>query len=66
MPQDYVFEGAGAGGEATHVSLSGLFTPGKDSLVIYSFMFPRLSGDERPGITQILPIRLPFSARHDG
>jgi predicted dithiol-disulfide oxidoreductase (DUF899 family) len=29
--------------------MSGLFSPGKDSLVIYSFMFPRDPGDERPG-----------------
>ena len=29
--------------------LSELFAPGKDSLVIYSFMFPRDPGDERPG-----------------
>jgi predicted dithiol-disulfide oxidoreductase (DUF899 family) len=31
------------------VRLSELFAPGKDSLVIYSFMFPRDPGDERPG-----------------
>ena len=29
--------------------LSELFASGKDSLVIYSFMFPRDPGDERPG-----------------
>ena len=29
--------------------LSELFAPGKDSLAIYSFMFPRDPGDERPG-----------------
>jgi predicted dithiol-disulfide oxidoreductase (DUF899 family) len=31
------------------VRLSELFAPGKDSLAIYSFMFPRDPGDERPG-----------------
>ena len=49
VPEDYVFQGAGADGAATDVRLSELFAPGKDSLVIYSFMFPRDPGDERPG-----------------
>jgi len=49
VPEDYVFEGAGADGTPTEVTLSELFAPGKDSLVIYSFMFPRDPGDERPG-----------------
>jgi predicted dithiol-disulfide oxidoreductase (DUF899 family) len=49
VPDDYVFEGSGADGMPTHLRLSELFTPGKDSLVIYSFMFPRDPGDERPG-----------------
>src|SRR5207237_7390397 len=31
------------------VRFSELFAPGKDTLVIYSFMFPRYSGDTRPG-----------------
>ena len=42
------------------VRLSELFAPGKDSLVIYSFMFPRDPGDERPGPqtgeTALLPL----------
>ena len=49
IPEDYVFEGQGADGIATEIRLSDLFAPGKDSLVIYSFMFPRDPGDERPG-----------------
>ncbi len=49
VPEDYVFQGAGADGTPTDVRLSDLFAPGKDSLVIYSFMFPRDPGDERPG-----------------
>jgi predicted dithiol-disulfide oxidoreductase (DUF899 family) len=60
VPQDYVFQGAGAEGTARAVRLSELFAPGKDSLVIYSFMFPRDPGDERPGPatgqTALLPL----------
>ena len=51
VPQDYVFQGEGAEGTARAVRLSELFGPGKNSLVIYSFMFPRDPGDERPGPT---------------
>ena len=49
VPEDYVFRGLGANGTETDVRLSELFEPGKDSLVIYSFMFPRDPGDDRPG-----------------
>src|SRR5215208_2052365 len=60
VPEDYVFQGAGADGAATDVRLSELFAPGKDSLAIYSMMFPRYSGDERPGPesgqTALLPL----------
>ena len=49
VPEDYVFQGAGASGAASNKRLSELFAPGKDSLVIYSFMFPRDPGDVRPG-----------------
>ena len=49
VPEDYAFEGAGADGTPTGVRLSGLFAPGKDSLAIYSFMFPRDPEDRRPG-----------------
>jgi predicted dithiol-disulfide oxidoreductase (DUF899 family) len=49
VPEDYVFQGAGADGAPTAVRMSELFAPGKESLVIYSFMFPRDPGDERPG-----------------
>jgi predicted dithiol-disulfide oxidoreductase (DUF899 family) len=42
------------------VRLSELFAPGRDSLVIYSFMFPRDPGDARPGPeagqTALLPL----------
>jgi predicted dithiol-disulfide oxidoreductase (DUF899 family) len=51
VPENYVFQGAGADGTPTDVRLSELFAPGKNSLVIYSFMFPRDPGDETPGPT---------------
>ncbi len=60
VPEDYVFQGAGANGTPTDVRLSELFSPGRDSLVIYNFMFPRDPGDERPGPeageTALLPL----------
>jgi predicted dithiol-disulfide oxidoreductase (DUF899 family) len=46
---DYVFQGAGEDGSPTEIRLTELFEPGKDSLVIYSFMFPRDPGDQTPG-----------------
>ncbi|NUR78579.1 MAG: DUF899 family protein [Thermoleophilia bacterium] len=49
VPEDYVFEGAAADGTPTAVRMSELFSDGKDSLIIYSFMFPRDPGDTRPG-----------------
>jgi predicted dithiol-disulfide oxidoreductase (DUF899 family) len=60
VPEDYVFQGRGAEGRPTDVRLSDLFEPGKGSLAIYSFMFPRDPGDERPGPetgqTALLPL----------
>jgi predicted dithiol-disulfide oxidoreductase (DUF899 family) len=47
VPDDYRFEEASDG--EPEVRFSELFAPGKDTLVIYSFMFPRWSGDTRPG-----------------
>jgi predicted dithiol-disulfide oxidoreductase (DUF899 family) len=49
VPEDYVFQGVGPAGALTDVRLSELFAPGKDTLVIYNFMFPRDPGDDRPG-----------------
>jgi predicted dithiol-disulfide oxidoreductase (DUF899 family) len=49
IPEDYVFQGIGADGTPKDVRMSELFAPGKDSLIIYSFMFPRDPGDDRPG-----------------
>ena len=49
VPEDYVFQGEGPDGNPMDVRLSDLFAPGKDSLAIYSFMFPRDREDDRPG-----------------
>jgi predicted dithiol-disulfide oxidoreductase (DUF899 family) len=61
VPEDYVFQGADADGTPADVRMSELFAPGRDSLVIYSFMFPRDPGDERPGPktgeTALLPLQ---------
>src|SRR5438270_714419 len=58
VPEDYVFEAAD---DDVQVRFSELFEPGKDTLVIYSFMFPRYSGDDRPGPaegeTALLPLK---------
>jgi predicted dithiol-disulfide oxidoreductase (DUF899 family) len=59
VPEDYVFQGAEADGSPADVRLSELFAPGKDSLVIYSFMFPRDPADERPGPETGETARLP-------
>jgi len=60
VPEDYVFQGPGPGSDQAEVRLSELFAPGKDSLVIYSMMFPRDPGDDRPGApggqTALLPL----------
>jgi predicted dithiol-disulfide oxidoreductase (DUF899 family) len=61
VPRDYVFQGAGADGAPTDVRLSELFAPGKDSLVIYSFMFPRDPGDQSPGPTEGQTALLPLA-----
>ena len=59
VPDDYVFEAAASGGG--EVKFSELFAPGKDTLVIYSFMFPRWSGDTRPGPAGGETARLPLA-----
>jgi predicted dithiol-disulfide oxidoreductase (DUF899 family) len=61
VPEDYVFQGAAPGGTPTEVRLSELFAPGKDSLAIYNFMFPRGRGDPRPGPDGGQTARLPLT-----
>jgi predicted dithiol-disulfide oxidoreductase (DUF899 family) len=60
VPEDYVFQGEAPDGAPSDVRLSELFEPSKDSLVIYSMMFPRDPGDERSGPkggqTALLPL----------
>jgi predicted dithiol-disulfide oxidoreductase (DUF899 family) len=60
LPEDYVFQTKGPGGDPAEVRLSELFAPGQDSLLIYSMMFPRDPDDERPGPqgghTALLPL----------
>ena len=58
LPEDYVFQGA-----VGDVRLSELFAPGRDSLAIYSFMFPRDPGDDRPGPQSGATAQLPL---HEG
>jgi predicted dithiol-disulfide oxidoreductase (DUF899 family) len=61
VPEDYVFQGTGEDGAPADVRLSELFAPGKDSLVIYNFMFPRDPGDDRPGPDAGQTARLPLA-----
>jgi predicted dithiol-disulfide oxidoreductase (DUF899 family) len=60
VPEDYVFEGAGANGGMADVRLSELFAPGRSSLAIYSFMFPRDPDDDSPGPVTGQTARLPI------
>ncbi len=55
VAHDYVFEGVDGS-----VRLSELFAPGKDSLAIYSFMFPRDPTDDRLGAAAGETARLPL------
>jgi predicted dithiol-disulfide oxidoreductase (DUF899 family) len=45
VAEDYVFNQ----GDPGEIRLSQLFSPGRDALVVYSMMFPRDPGDDRPG-----------------
>ncbi len=55
-----MFQGASVDGAPLDVKLSELFEPGKNSLVIYNFMFPRDPADTSPGPaegeTALLPL----------
>src|SRR5215218_9445148 len=61
VAEDYVFQGVRADGSRGDVRLSELFAPGKDSLAVYSYMFPRWPDDDRPGpasgSTSLLPLQ---------
>jgi predicted dithiol-disulfide oxidoreductase (DUF899 family) len=58
VPEDYRFERASDG---SAVRFSELFEADNQTLVIYSFMFPRYSGDTRPGPAEGETARLPLS-----
>jgi predicted dithiol-disulfide oxidoreductase (DUF899 family) len=58
IPEDYVFDGLGPDGAPAKLKLSELFAPGKDSLVVYNFMFPRYPKDDRPGPAEGATARL--------
>jgi predicted dithiol-disulfide oxidoreductase (DUF899 family) len=45
VPEDYIFQGLGEDGTPTDVKLSELFAPGRDSLIVYTMMFPRAPDD---------------------
>jgi predicted dithiol-disulfide oxidoreductase (DUF899 family) len=62
--EDYVFQGEDSAGAPADVRLSELFAPGKDSLAIYSFMFPRDPEDDSPGpVSETETAKLPL---HEG
>jgi predicted dithiol-disulfide oxidoreductase (DUF899 family) len=56
VPEDYALQGAEG-----EVRLSELFAPGRDSLVIYNFMFPRHITDDRPGPREGTTAQLPLA-----
>ena len=60
VPEDYAFEGAGPDGTPATVTLSELFAPGKNSLLVYNFMFPRDPFDTSPGPAIGETARLPL------
>jgi predicted dithiol-disulfide oxidoreductase (DUF899 family) len=51
IPEDHVFQRAGFDDAPVDVRFSELFAPGRDSLVVYSAMFPRAKDDERSTAT---------------
>lgn len=51
IPEDYVFQGRGPNGDQVDVRMSELFTPGRDSLLIYNFMYGPEAEQPCPGCT---------------
>jgi len=54
LKEDYLFERMGPGGNVEQVRLSELFAPGKDSLVIYSFMYGPTARAACPSCTSLI------------
>jgi predicted dithiol-disulfide oxidoreductase (DUF899 family) len=63
IPEDYVFQAPGPTGKPTEIRFSDLFAPGRDSLIIYNFMFPRAADDDRAGPESGQTAQLPL---HEG
>lgn len=63
VPEDYVFEGLGPDGTPAGVRLTELFAQGKDTLVLYSFMYGPEMELPCPGCTHLLD-QLDGTARH--
>ncbi|OBT81460.1 hypothetical protein VE02_09980 [Pseudogymnoascus sp. 03VT05] len=57
IPEDYIFHSATDG---TSVRMSELFSPGKNSLVIYNMMFPRWPEDPRAAVPRGETAKLPL------
>jgi len=53
-PEDYAFEEEIADKTVTQVHLSGLFAPGKDTLLLYSFMYPPDAEAPCPACTALI------------
>jgi predicted dithiol-disulfide oxidoreductase (DUF899 family) len=60
VPADYAFDAADTGGGSTVIRMSELFRGG-DTLMIYHYMFPRHSADERPGPTAGVMANVPLA-----
>ncbi len=54
VPEDYVFEGLDAAGLPARIAMSELFESGKDTLLIYSFMFTPDMATPCPGCTGLM------------
>jgi predicted dithiol-disulfide oxidoreductase (DUF899 family) len=60
VPHDYVFDAVEEGGATTAIRMSELFRGG-DTLMMYHYMFPRHSRDERPGPTTGVMASVPLA-----
>jgi predicted dithiol-disulfide oxidoreductase (DUF899 family) len=56
VPEDYVFEAPGPDGDAISVRMSELFEPGRETLLVYSFMFGPEREDACPMCTAWLDV----------
>jgi len=54
IPEDYVFDEIAADGTTGHVRISELFAPGRDTLILYSYMFGPMMSAPCVSCTSIL------------